>query len=594
MQSGKIAILVLFLALQSTLGVAQTSNDTYPVPEEKLIFAGVGVRGGKLVLALQGNPDSFNPLLNHSAYSAKILHGPVYDALQSLDLTTMELTPQLASQLDVSPDGLTYTYTLRKGVRWSDGKPFTAEDVLFTFGIVFDPKINGNGKDGLMQSDGSSPQIQKIGDNQIQFQLKELNVLFASAISSVYIIPKHIWEEPYKTGKFEQTMLVSENTAKMVSTGPYLIDTYVPDQRVVLKRNPYYYKFDTQGVRLPYLDKVVHVIVPDMQTALIKFQNGETDMHEVKGDEVDLVLREQTDKGYTVHDMGPSYDTNYMVVNQANGQDKTGKPYLEAKKLEVFSDKRFRQALSYAMDRDSLVKIVHHGHGVPIYTFTSPGNKIWYNPNSKTYPFDLNKAKSLLQEMGLKDSNADGILEYKDGTPLVVTLRSSVESSVSTQFANIMKGDFLKIGIEIHIVSIPFNSVQEDIYVNHNFDLALLAWASAVPPDPIISKAVILSSGKSHNWNPNQTTPQTDWEKQMDALVFKNQSTLDLNERIKYWHQILEIWGEELPEIMITARRVNLAIRNHIGNTKPVAIRTYFDWNVDELYDKTLVKTETK
>lgn len=563
------------------------ANDNYPIPKDKLVKDIEGVQGGKLILSIPGNLDTFNILLTNTADTQTSLGGYVFQGLTDLDPVTMADVPQLAKTFETSADGLTYTYTLREGVMWSDGQPFTVEDVLFTFGLVYDASLAIGEREMLMNPDGSLPEITKLNDHQVQFKIKTINVLFNGAVGSVKILPKHLWEKSFKDGQFATAMSLSEDPAKIVGTGPFVIDSYTTDQRLVLKRNPYYYEFDKNGTRLPYLDKVIRVITPDFQADLIKFQNGETDMFEIrKPEDVDLLKRDEAKGNYTVHNVGTGFNTYYLVFNQNNRANAEGKPYVEAKKLKLFSDKRFKQAISYAIDRESIVKTVMNEQATPIYAFTSPANTLWYNPEQKKYSYDLAKAKELLAEIGLKDTNNDGKLEYEDGTPVAFNIKTNAENNMRIQTCNLLRTDLAKLGIEISLSPIPMNSVSGNLNKDYDYDAILLGWGSAVPPDPVMSKSVMLSSGQSHNWNPMQPTPQTAWEKRIDELMMQNQSTLDKNERRKIWFEVLNIWGEELPEIMILAPNINVAIKNNFGNVKPIALRPYFDYNSQEIYDK--------
>ncbi len=565
------------------------TTDTYPVPKDKIIKDIEGVQGGKLILSMPSNLDTYNILLTNTSDTQMALGGYVFQGLTDLNAVTMADIPQLAKTFETSPDGLTYTYTIRDGVKWSDGQPFTVDDVLFTFSLVYDANLAIGEREMLMNPDGTLPEITRLNEHQIQFKIKAINVLFNGAVGSVKILPKHLWEKSFKDGQFAQAMSLSEDPAKIVGTGPFVIDSYATDQRIVLKRNPYYYEFDKNGIRLPYLDKVMRIITPDFQADLIKFQNGETDMFEIrKPEDVDLLKRDEAKGHFTVHNVGAGFNTYYVVFNQNNRANAEGKPYVEAKKLKLFSDKRFKQAISYAIDRESVVKTVMNEQATPIYSFYSPANTIWYNPEQKKYPYDLAKAKELLTEIGLKDTNNDGKLEYEDGTPVSFSLKTNAENNMRIQVSSILKNDLAKLGLEVSLNPIPMNSVSDNLNKNYDYDAVLLGWGSAIPPDPVMSKSVMMSSGQSHNWNPIQPTPQTDWEKRIDELMMQNQSTLDKNERRKIWFEVLKIWGEELPQIMILAPNINVAIKNNFGNVKPIALRPYFDYNPSEIYDKNL------
>ena len=306
---GRIFFIMLLLSLVAVRCTKSKDNtaqkDTYPIPEDQIVFDGTGVVGGKLVLPLEANPHTFNPITLSSVAEQKIMYGPLYLSLEGLNLDTMQEEMLLAKSRTISEDGLTYTYVIRKGLRWSDGQPFSIDDVLFTFQVVTDPNILCGVKDLLKQSDNSFPDFSKVDDNTIKFVLKEKNVLFNSAVGSVYIVPKHKWEKPYKEGNFMKSMLVNTEPKEMPTLGPYMFHSFEPDQRMVLIRNPYYFKFDKNGIRLPYLDKIIRIITPDFNATLVRFQNAETDMHEIRPEEFDLIKKDakREKDPYTVYEL---------------------------------------------------------------------------------------------------------------------------------------------------------------------------------------------------------------------------------------------------------------------------------------------------
>ncbi len=246
-----------------------------------------------------------------------MLSGPIYKALVDWDNEKQADVPGLAKSWESTPDGLQWTFNLRKGVMWSDGTPFTADDVMFTFQVNFDPNIPAPGRDLFTQSDGSFPTIQKIDDHTVMFQLKETNAAFAAAIGSTYLIPKHKWENTYKAGNFRQVLALSTPPQDIVGLGPYRVQSFTTDQRLVLERNPYYWKVDKNKQRLPYIDRVVFVIVPDFNTTALKFQSGEIDMvWGISPENVDPVRSKEQEGDYTVYNLGPSFNTDFIVFNQ--------------------------------------------------------------------------------------------------------------------------------------------------------------------------------------------------------------------------------------------------------------------------------------
>lgn len=582
-----VAASLLFAAACSQKMNSTASTDPMPVPQDAKQSPITGKKGGHLVLAMAGEPKTYNIFLATDVSSVTYLRS-MFPSLIGLDFDSMKDQLELARSLEISSDGKIYTLKIRRGLQWSDGKPFTVDDVLFSYQVMVDPKILTGIKDVFKQSDESYPLLEKLDSETLRFTQKEVNALFTSVIGNLYILPKHHLEKDYLAGNFMQTLLVGSDPKFIPVLGPYMIDSYTPGQRIVFKANPYYWKFDKNGVRLPYIPRVTRLIVPDHNSTLIKFQNGETDMHEVQPSEFDLLKAGEAAGAYTVYDLGPGLNTHFFDLNLGQKKNAKGVPYVDPRKTALFNDKRFRQALSYAIDREGIVKTVFQGRAVPISTLTSPGNKLWKSPTPMAYPYDLNKARALLDEIGIKDKNGDGIREFEDGRPVEFTIKTNTERASRVQMGNLIKQDFAAIGVQANFRPVPFNSLVVSLDDTRDYEGVILGWAGGVPPDPLMSKNIILSSGRSHSWNPEQKSPATLWEKRMDELILKNQTTTNLKERQKYWWELLKIWEEELPQIMLVADNMSVAIKNKYGNTKPSVMRPYYEWNIEELYDKTL------
>lgn len=555
-------------------------------PQDALTLDIEGKRGGKLVLALSGNPATFNPRLLDGIPTFKTVVGYIYLSLTRYDYETGETKPELAKSWEVSKDNLTYTFHLRKGLKWSDGHPFTADDVVYSFKATFDPNVNSPEKAGFLQSDGTFPEVTKIDDHTVQFKLKEIKAIFLTDVGGVYLAPYHKIKGSIEAGKFSEQLKINTPVDQVVGLGPYKIKKYTPDQVVILERNPHYWKYDKNGVQLPYLDKVYRLIVPDQNAKAIKLENGELDMMEVRSTDFDQAKRAESKAGYTVYDLGPSHNVSYYNFNLNPRKNKDGKPYVDPKKLKYISNKKFRQALSHATNRQSLADVVFLGRATPVFSLTSPGKKYWHNPNGKKFDYDVAKAKALLDEIGLKDLNGDGYRDLPSGDAFSFEMATNVDNEVRVKAINLLKDDFAKVGIKMKIKPIPFKTLIDKITKNYEYESIFLSWGAGVPPDPITSSTVIPSSAAFHVWNPNQETPHTEWEAQMDKLFSEMQQITDRSERRKVWHKILDIWHEQLPQTMVITTNKYVAIKNNFGNTKPSVMRPYFDWNIYEIFDK--------
>jgi len=538
-----------------------------------------GRYGGTLALALPQNPRSFNPILANETSTFMVINQVVYKALTEFDNQAQRDVPGLAKSWETTPDGLNWTFHLRRGVHWSDGAPFNADDALFTFQVTCDAKVAAAGRDLLAQSDGSCPAIEKVDDHTIRFRLKEPNALFLSAVGSALLIPRHKWEGAYRAAQFNQTMLLNTDPKEIVGLGPYRVQSFATDQRVVLERNPYYWKVDSAGNRLPYIDRVVFLIVPDVNAEVLKFQQGETDMlWGISPETVELLKRDEQKGDYKVHDLGPSFNTEFLVFNQDT------RKYKNPVKLKWFREHRFRQAVSFAIDREALARAVFLGYATPIYGYTSPANKLWHMEEIPKYPHNPEKAKALLGEIGIEDRNGDGKLEDAAGNPIRFSINTNANRAARVNIGTLIKEQLARIGMEVSFQPLDFNLLIDKLVATRDFDAIILGWQAAVPPDPINNKNALLPSGSSYAAFPEQKTPLTEWEKQLQSLLLENARTNDLARRQQSFAAAMRIWSEYLPEIDLVASRFLVAARNRFGNFKPSPLANYTYWNVDEMY----------
>jgi peptide/nickel transport system substrate-binding protein len=570
-------------------GPTGTANPPFQgeAPEDAYVFEGnAGTYGGMLVISLISNPKSFNSLLANETSTTDITSYFTNAALTSYNNIEQKETLGLAKAFEISPDNLTYTYTLRKGVRWSDGAPFTADDVMFNFQIIFDPKVAAAAKDPFRQSDGSFPVVEKLDDYTVRFTLKETNPLFNSNVGSIYLLPRHKLEDTYKSGNFMQAYGLDTRPEDIVGLGPFRVVDFQTDQRVVLERNPYYWKVDTKGQRLPYLDRITILIVPDQNAQLLKFQNGETDiLQQVRPEDLELLQRGEAQNDYKVTNLGASLNVVYITFNQHPGRDGSGNAYVDPVKHSWFTNTKFRQAVSTAIDREGLIRTAYHGLGTPIWSFTSPTNKEWYNESVVTKrPYDPERAKQLLREIGIEDRNGDGVAEDAKGNNVEFTINTNSSNPTRVNVMTFIKDNLAKVGVRVNTQPLDFNELITKFQDTHNWEAIVLGWQTGVPPDPVLMKNILLSSGRSHQWYPQQEEPATPWERRIDELMGINSRSLDMAERKKAYDEIMKIWTEQLPEIDLLAANWAVAAKNRVGNMKPSILPAYAWWNNEELY----------
>ncbi|MCB9536836.1 MAG: hypothetical protein H6704_11340 [Myxococcales bacterium] len=550
----------------------------------------VGRYGGRLVLGMPGNPKSFNPILANDVPSmdiATLLFATCYDYHR----LKQEDEPSLCEKYERSEDGLTYTFTLREGLRWSDGKPLTTDDFEFSYGIVTNPDIASSVKDLFKQGVGADgkpifPTFEKIDDRVFRFKLTSKDVLFHVSVGSIYVVPKHKWEASVKAGEYAKQMTIQIDPKDLVTSGPFVLKSFRDAESVVLERNPHYWKVDRDGNRLPYLDGIMFLIVPDFNATLLRFREGKTDMLTVRPEDYEALKRREAKADYVVKDLGPSFSTNYLMFNLDQRSGKDGKPFVDPMKQKWFQNKNFRKAISHAIDREGLVRTVLNGRGQPLWSFYSPANTKWSAADVvEKYPYDLDKARAYLKGEGFE--TRDGTLYDADGNKVEFTMITNSENSTRIAMLNVIQDDLKKLGIQAHIRPVPFNDVVSSIRDLRNFDAVLLGWGTAIPPDPAQSKNVMLSSGRSHGWHPQQEKPATEWEARMDELLFENIGVYDYAERKKYSEEMMRIFSDQQPQIQLVVANAAFAARKNLGNFKPSGLRPELFWNAESLYFKT-------
>ncbi len=564
-------------------------------PEDAYVFQGEpGVYGGQWVMAIPNEPKRFNIITAVETSSNLVLQYHIFRPL--VDYRNGGATPDfeygICAKWEASPDAKAWTFYLRKGVRWSDGEPFNADDVIFSYDLIKDPRVDTSLRDAFNEGKDASgkdifPDLQKLDDYTVRFDLHQPNGAFLDAVINLFPVPKHKWEQSWRDGKFNEVMKVSDDPKDVVGLGPFRIKEFTSGQRVVLERNPFYWKVDKQGQRLPYLDRMIFIIARDFNTVTAKFQAGEIDaMDRIRGEEFSLVQK-MGSPDIKVEDVGITLDSYWMNLNQNPGTNpKTGKPYVEPWKLKLFRNQKFRQAISYAIDREGMANTVFAGRAVPIYSIVTPGDKTWYSDNIMKYPYNKDLAKQLFAEAGLKDTNGDGFLEDSEGHTVAITLNTNTGNSQREGAAAFIAKNLQDVGLKATSNPIDFNLIGDLLGSTFNYESIVLGWQSGVPPGMTNVKNVLLSSSQNHTFYPQQKTPSTEWEGKIDELVKQTEQTLDVAERKKLYGEIQRIWSEQAAEIGLIAERLGVAYKTKFANVLPSTLSPRLTWNADEIYIK--------
>ncbi len=550
--------------------------------EELLALPGeIGRPGGRLVVSLRAEPKTLNPLTAADTVSREVI-GAMQADLVHINRATQLTEPALAKSWKISPDGLQYTLVLRKGLRFSDGHPLDADDVLFTFRVYLDENVHATQRD-LLIVDGKPIAVRKVNSEVLIFQLTKPYGVEERLFDGIAILPRHLLEKPYQEGKLGQIWNISTSAKEWAGIGPFRLKEYVAGQRLVLERNPYYWKTDTKGNRLPYLDELVFLFVPNADAQVLRFQSGDTDVITRLGAENFAVLSRQP-RGYRLSDAGPGLEYNFLFFNLNDLGEKSTED--QARKQKWFRDVKFRKAVSAAIDREAIVRLVYQGRGAALWGPVTPGNRRWVDTSIPHPPRSIEQARLLLKSAGFslsKGSNGEPALMDSDGRPVAFTLVTSSSSAERTKMATILQDDLKELGMSVQVVPLEFRSLINRVTQTKEYDACVLGLAS-FDADPNSDLNVWLSSGGNHLWNPSQTKPATAWEAEIDKLMEQQLATAGYAQRKKLYDRVQEILAENQPMVFLASPDILVGAKNSIANVYPAILEPYVLWNVEQLY----------
>ena len=343
------------------VGSQSASTQPAPVSEQEDLFvtqSEVGTYGGGLVVAQRTEPKTLNPVFAVDNASREVIRRMMADLIH-INRETQRTEPALAKSWRVSPDGRRYTLELRRGIRFSDGHPLDADDIVFTFQMHMDEKLGSPQRDLLIVG-GEELQVRRVDTYTVVFELAQPYGAAERLFDSIAVLPQHKLEGFYQDGTFVQAWSLNTPPEEIVGLGPFRPKEYVPGQYLKLERNPYYWKVDREDQRLPYLDQITFLFVASADAEVLRFQSGETDViGRMSAQNFSVLKGQQPKQNFHLNDLGPGLDFNFIFFNLNDLGDKN-LPEL-ARKQEWFRKVGFRRAISAAVDRDSIVNLVYHG-----------------------------------------------------------------------------------------------------------------------------------------------------------------------------------------------------------------------------------------
>ena len=508
--------------------------------------------GGELRLSLHGEPKTFDPVLvdDEASENIRYLTGGV---LVRLNRQTQALEPGLANSWQVSKDGRRITFHLRKGLNFSDGTPFTSEDVAYTMHRLMDPQTHSPTGDAFRSGEGTV---------DVQTPATDLAVIsFPAPVAGLERL-------------FDQVAILSARSPKkeMAVLGPYYVSEYKSGDYVLLRRNPNYWKRDAEGHSLPYIESVRLDIQRNREIELMRFRRGELHLiNRLDADQFDDLHRENP---AVTRNAGTGLDAEEFWFNQSPAA-----PLPEFKK-EWFRTTEFRRAVSLAINREDLCRIVFYGYAAPAYGPVSPSNHFWFNAALPAPKHDPQGALRLLTQAGFRYENQ--VLKDRAGNPVEFTVVTNSGNEAREKMAAMIQQDLSQIGIKMRVVTLDFPSLIERMTRTFDYEACLLGLVNT-DLDPNSQMTVWLSSGENHQWNPNQKTPATSWEAEIDKLMQQQASALSDRQRKTKFDQVQQIVAEQQPFLYLVNKDVLTAVSPAVVGGAPAVLNPQAFWNVETL-----------
>ena len=540
-----------------------------------------------LILSILSDLKTFNYALSDSSPN---IFGYTFVGLTTQNPISGEIEPELAESWEISDDGLRFVFTLRENLKWSDGKPLTAEDVVFSYNdIYFNPKIGTDVRDGLRMGDkGLLPKVRTLDERRVEFTLPEPFRPFLQNMGTA-ILPAHALEKSVETkdseGKplFLQKWGVDTPVNEIVTNGPYKLGLYNTTQRLVFERNPNYWKKDK-----PFINKVNWEIVESQDNFLLQFRSGSLDYISVTPDYFSLLKQEEERGNFRIENGGPATGTSFVFFNLNKGS-RNGKPLIDPVKSKWFNNKKFRQAVAYAIDRETMINNTFRGLGQTQNSPISVQSPYYLPPEEglKVYDYNLDKAKDLLKQAGFK-FNSQGQLLDSEGNRVSFTLLTNSGNKIREAMGAQIKSDLSKIGIQVNFKPLAWNTYLDKISNSIDFEMALLGLTGGLEPNN--GANVWKPTGGLHMFNQKPQAGQkpiegwevSPWEKEIARLYIKATQELDEEKVKEIYAQTQQITQENLPFIYLVNPLSLGAIRNKIEGTQFNAIGGAF-WNIEEV-----------
>ncbi len=522
-----------------------------------------------LYTATASDPRTFNPILITDATSGQ-LTSDLFESLIRVNPKTTLPESGLAEKWEVAPDNKTITFHLRHDVKWFDGQPMTAHDVLFTLDVIYDPKVPNSIRPTLTV-DHKRIIAEAPDDYTVVMHVpKPFAPLFYSI--GIPVMPAHILEPVWKSGNFNHTWGIDTPPDKLIGDGPYHMTRYAQSQVVQYDRNNDYFMKDEQGAQLPRLHGQSVTIVQDQNAAYLRYLSGQIDVYGPRPEEVPSLEDKAKSKELDITVKNIGIDTGSLFFSFNRNPRRFVKNGVTNPKLNWFTDLKFLQAMAHMVDKNAMINLVFHGLAVPAVADISPENKLFHNPNLKDYEYDPKLAADMLEAAGYHLLKP-GVRTDSKGNRLEFDLTTNTGTPERNEICTIFKQDVESLGIKVNYRPLEFTTLVDKLDSSFDWDCVLIGFTGGIEPND--GANFYRSSGNLHIWNPNQPAPATPWEGEIDTLLDQGASEMDISKRPPYYWKIQQILHDQLPIIETVRQQRYSSWKNSLENYQPTVWGLY-------------------
>lgn len=552
---------------------AKLSADSSPVSEQ------IGQFGGTLVISERSEPKTLNPLIAADSSSRDII-GLIGGDLIHINRDTQLTEPALAESWSVSRDHLRYTVQLRTGLRFSDGHPCDADDVMFTFQSYLDENVHSPQRDLLIIA-GEPISLRKVDKYTVVFTLSQPYAAAERLFDGIVILPRHLLQRPFDQRKMATAWGLNTQPGEIAGLGPFRLKQYVPGERLVLERNPYYWKKNLKGQSLPYLDQIACVFTPNADAEAMRFEAGDTDViNRLSAADFAVLEKDQRKRHFHLYDVGPGLEYSFLFFNQ-NALRPEDRSSLAAKQV-WFRNVAFRQAISSAIDREAIIRLAFRGRARPLTVQVTPGNKRWVDSNIALPSRSLEQARRLMRSAGFRWT-PDGSLTDSRGTPVEFSVAVNAGNPQQVQMATLIQQDLKELGVGLTPIALDFHTLLDRVFTTYKYEAAIMALADG-DADPNSEVNVLTSDGGTHVWSLRPDKDQPAWQLEIDRLMHEQLTARDYTQRKLLYDRVQKIICNNAPVIFLVSPDILVGAKDCVGNFHPAILSNYTLWNAEQLF----------